>query len=876
MSLSAGSRLGSYEVMAPLGAGGMGEVYRARDTKLDRDVALKILPASFAGDPDRLMRFDREAKALAALSHPNIAGIYEMAPGPDGNSSVLVMELVEGQDLSVLIARGPVPVEDALAIARQIAAALEAAHERGIIHRDLKPANVKVRTDGTVKVLDFGLAKAMDPAAGPENPASMTPTMTSPALTAMGLILGTAAYMSPEQAKGRAIDRRADVWAFGVVLFEMLTGQRVFEGGDVTEVLASVLKDAPSHESLPAGTPPAIRRLLRRCLEKNPANRLDSMAVARLEIEDALRDPDGVVGAAPSVSPAARPVWPWAVAALAVVMAGVAGVMVWRTPAPLAARMSISLPDGHQVTSGPIITRDGARIVFASGSGVGEPRLYLRTMDSFELKELPGTAGATRPFFSPDGRWVGFFAKGQLFKLDLAGGVPTPLDDAPTAGGGTWAEDGTIVFAPTWNGGLYRIKASGGDRELLIKPDPAKQEYGYVSPRFLPGGGTLLFSVWGAAFNIEQLTLADLQRDVVVPGFWTSAVDTTSGHLLLVSNQGDVQAFVYPSQGAADSAISVLEGVHWDGGSGDGLVKMAVSDGGTLVYAPGDITKRSLVIVDETGRAEPVPGEAQAYFSAVLSPQARMAASEQDGELWLVDLERGGRTPIAAHHRSGAQVTPVWSRDGARVFFASNVEGNWEIYAVDAARPDVIDTVLKKDSDQFPTSVASDGTLFFDELRPGLGTDIWLLPPGGAPVAWLATPAEESLATLSPDGQLVAYTSNASGRVEVYVRARDGRAAGVPVSTNGGGEPVWAPAGDRIFFREENAMMVATVRAGATVSVSRPQQLFDRGWELPAGVGFSVMPDGKRFLMIRFAPDAIPTRLDVIFNWFAELRARVK
>jgi serine/threonine-protein kinase len=564
------------------------------------------------------------------------------------------------------------------------------------------------------------------------------------------------------------------------------------------------------------------------------------------------------------------------IAALATVLAVVAGVMVWRTPAPLAARMSISLPPGHQVTSGPIISRDGSRIVFASGSGIGEPRLYLRTMESFELKELPGTEGARRPFFSPDGRWVGFFAKGRLFKLDLGGGVPTPLADAPSPGGGTWAEDDTIVFAPTWNGGLYRVMASGLPRQLVIKPDPAKKEYAYVSPRFLPGGRTLLFSVWGAAFNVEQLTLADLRREVVAPGSWTNTVDTTSGHLLLGSNEGDVKAFAYPSAAAAGSGITVLEGVHWMGGSGDGLFKMAVSDGGTLVYAPGDITQRSLAIVDETGRAEPLPGEPQIYLSAAVSPDGRQAATEQGGKLWLVDLERGGRTPIASSHRGGAQVAPVWARDGSRVYFASNVEGNWEIYSVQVARPEMVETVLAKEFDQFPTAVAADGTLFFDELRPGMGTDVWVMPSGGAPVAWLATPAEEEWATLSPDGRLVAYASNASGRVEVFVRTREGGAGGVQISTNGGAEPVWAPTGNRIFFREGNAVMAATVQAGSGVPDGRPELLFDRGWELPAGVGLSVLPDGKRFLMIRFAPAAIPTRLDVVFNWFDDLRARVK
>ena len=877
MPLSAGTRIGEYEITSAIGAGGMGEIYRARDTQLDRDVAIKILPELFAADPERLARFEREAKTLASLNHPHIAQIYGLAPLDAVTAGrALVMELVEGEDLSVRIARGPIAVADALAIARQIADALEGAHERGIIHRDLKPANIKVRNDGTVKVLDFGLAKALDPAAGSNPNVMNSPTITSPA-TQLGVILGTAAYMAPEQAKGRVIDRRADVWAFGVVLFEMLTAKRAFEGGDISEVLASVLKDAPALASLPADTPNAIHRLLRRCLEKNPAKRLDSMAAARLDIEEALNEPANGVGAQSSTS--AAPIWrravPWVVAAVAVAIAAAASVTAWRKPPAPAVRMSIALPDGHVVTSGPVITRDGRLIAFASGTGGAQKaKLYTRTLDSFELRELPGTEDAHRPFFSPNGRWIAFFARSQLFKLDLDGGAAVPIAEAPSPGGGTWSEDGTIVFVPTWNGGLYRVEADGTVKPI-IQPDPAKKEYAYTSPTFLPGGKELLFSVWGSTFSISRLTFPDLQRDVVAPGSWTAAVHAASGHLLVGNNQGDVQAHTYPRSSREQPPVSVLSKVHWSGGSGDGAASYAVSEAGTLVYAPADITQRSFVIVDETGRAEAVPSEPQPYLWVALSPDGRRAAADQDGQIWMVDLERGGRTPLAPQ-RGGAQTGATWSADGTRLYFASNTAGNWEIYRASATGSGAVEQVLKREFDQFPASLAPDGTLIFAELRPGAGSDLWLLPPDGKPVAWMATQAKEENAVFSPDGGLIAYASNASGRAEIYVQARTAGSRAVQVSTNGGNEPEWAPAGDRIYYREGNALVTADIKVRPVLSAGKPQRLFDRGWELPSNVGWGIMPDGKRFLMIRFAPSAIPMRVDVAFNWFEELRKRVR
>jgi hypothetical protein len=543
LALTPGTRLGVYEVAAQIGEGGMGQVYRARDTKLDRDVAIKILPEAFAHDVDRLARFQRQAKTLASLNHPNIAIIHGLEQA--GDVHALVMELVEGEDLSQRIARGAIPIDEALPLAKQIAEALEAAHEQGIIHRDLKPANIKITNDGVVKVLDFGLAKAMEPAAGSSASMSMSPTITSPAMvTGVGVLLGTAAYMSPEQVRGRQVDKRTDIFAFGCVLFEMLAGRRPFQGDDVTEILGRIVTAEPDWTGLPACTPPRIRELLGRCLQKDPRLRLRDIGDAQFE----LRNAGAPASAEAAVErPAARRINLIAagIAVGLMVLAFIAGSSLPRDERPsLPARLSIMLPAGHRVTSGPIITRDGSRIAFVSTDGTQPPMLYTRRLDSFELPPVPGTEDAENPFFSPDGRWIAYFAKGQLFKVDLEGGAPVALADAPsTTVGGTWAEDGTIVFTPTWNGGLYRINASGGAAELIIRPEAAKKDYAYVWPYFLPGGKELLFTVWGATFSISRLTLPELARNVVAPNFFNSAAYAASGHIVTVSETGDLQRY---------------------------------------------------------------------------------------------------------------------------------------------------------------------------------------------------------------------------------------------------------------------------------------------------------------------------------------------
>ncbi len=495
MTLSLGTRIGPYEVVAAIGAGGMGEVYRATDTHLGRDVAIKVLPEAFAHDAERLARFEREARTLAALNHPNIAAVYGLEKDP----AALVMELIEGPTLADRIAHGAIPLEEALAIARQIAEALEAAHEHGIIHRDLKPANVKVRSDGTVKVLDFGLAKAMEPAGAGTAIVSQSPTITTPAMTMAGVILGTAAYMSPEQAKGRPADKRSDLWAFGCVLYEMLTGQRAFGGADVTDTLAFVITKEPDWTRLPATTPPSIRRLLRRALEKDRKRRLSDAADARLEIEDDRVDSD----AAHQHRPAKRQRLAWVAAGVFLVIAAVSlpfAVVHVRESVPeeRPIRFDVLMPEKVNVVGAPpAISPDGTHLAFAASLG-GRTQLWLRRIDSTVVQPLAGTDGADYPFWSPDSRSIAFFAGGKLRKIDASGGPPQTLCDAPVSRGGDWNQDGVIVFAPTASGPLHRVASSGGTSTPLTMLDVANGEISHRNPAFLPDGRHFVFMVQAA------------------------------------------------------------------------------------------------------------------------------------------------------------------------------------------------------------------------------------------------------------------------------------------------------------------------------------------------------------------------------------------
>jgi len=605
LALIPGTRLGVYEITAPIGEGGMGQVYRATDTTLDRQVAIKILPDAFASDPERMARFEREAKTLASLNHPHIAAIY--AVEKSAGMHALVMELVEGDDLSQRIARGAIPLDEALPIAKQIAEALEAAHERGAIHRDLKPGNIKVRSDGTVKVLDFGLAKAMEPTSSMSASASIPPTITTPAMTQAGMILGTAAYMSPEQARGTAVDKRADVWAFGVVLWEMLTGKRLFEGATVSDTLAAVLKTEPGWNALGPATPTAIRRLLRRCLEKDRKQRLDSAAAARLEIEEALTAPSAVESAAvPAPSSASRGRLAWMVAAAAVLM--VAAAAVWQqrhattAPRPVT-RFEIAVPQTDSPTS-LALSPDGRQLAYVATTQ-GQSRVWVRLLDDTDARALVGTEGASFPFWAPNARAIGFFAEGKLKRVDLAGGASQALADAPNGRGGTWNSEGVILFTPgnatATNNVITRVSAAGGTPIAVTHLGPAEGSHRW--PQFLPDGRRFIFFSTLGRSDTQGVYLGSLDggEPIRVLATETPGVFVPPDRLLLVQGDALMAARFDAAQGTvAGELMQLAQPVGRD----DGVLASAFSVApGTLAYrATGGSQRRQLVWMDRTGK----------------------------------------------------------------------------------------------------------------------------------------------------------------------------------------------------------------------------------------------------------------------------------
>jgi eukaryotic-like serine/threonine-protein kinase len=884
MSLSPGSRLGPYVIAVPIGAGGMGEVFRARDTRLNRDVAIKVLPTAVVEDKERVARFRREAQLVASLNHPNVAAIYGLE---ETNGTVaLALELVDGEDLAERLAKGAMPVEEAIGVARQIAEGLEAAHERGIVHRDLKPANVKLTKDGTVKILDFGLAKAYEgDTTSSDSGLSQSPTM-SRHMTEAGMILGTAAYMSPEQARGRAVDKRADVWSFGVVLHEMLTGKRLFAGETVSDTLAAVLRQDVNLTALPVDTPASVRRLLARCFERDPKLRLRDIGEARI----ALARP-GAEDAAPipTAAPVARRRPAAALAPLAVAIAvGLLGAWTFSRLRPAAARgvtrLTIALPPGQVLSGngGPVITRDGRTVAYTARDATGAGRLYLRALDRFEPILIPGSEGAQSPFFSPDGSRIAFFARGKLLTAAVAGGAPTPIADASAIPhGGTWNEDGTIVYAPTLSSGLLRVPASGGKPEQLTQVDDAAGGgYAHVRPQSLPGGRALLFTIWGgsnpASKGTALLSLSTRAWTRVSPEA-TTVRYARSGHLLQSGPHG-VRAVGFDPERprVVTPETFVVDDLFFTTSWQDSW--FSVSDTGTLVYVPGDFLLGTPTWVSRDGRVTSAADKPMSMSDLAVSPDgSRIVMQDPDSVLWALDLRRGTKTRLTGD--GGDSGYPLWSRDGARVVFGSNRTGDWEIYSVAAAGGPATRMLARK-GNQFPLSFAPDGTLLFNERSKGKpGADVLALSPDGTVTPVLdAQPSYFGGAQFSPDGRAIAYLSDETGRDEVYVKPFGRAGDAVPVSTEGGIAPRWSPDGKEVFFRHGDAFLAASVSTnGGALSVGDARKLF----EVRAAVGrstfhpgYSVAPDG-RFLVHLLDPRAIPTRIDVVENWFGELLAKV-
>ncbi len=885
MSLQPGSRLGPYEIAAAIGAGGMGEVYQATDTNLKRQVAIKVLPDSLAGDTERLARFQREAEVLAALNHRNIAQIYGLERS--GGSAALVMELVEGPTLADRIAQGAIPVPDALAIARQVAEALEAAHDLGIVHRDLKPANIKVRPDGTVKVLDFGLAKAVGPGGTDRLPSNLanSPTLTSPALmTVMGTILGTAAYMSPEQAKGRPADRRADIWAFGVVLFEMLTGRQTFPGDDVTEVLAAVVRGEPDWRALPATTPPAIETLLRRCLRKDPHKRLADASTARLEIEDAIEG-RGAVNA-PERSPGATRASISVAVAAGTALVALGALLAWmmKPGAPAAAlrrtEVQVTLPSTDTLDESAnnlAISLDGRTIAYVANRD-GVARLYVRSLSSFEAAPLAGTEGAFNPFFSPDGRWIGFFAQDKLKKIPVGGGAAQAIAaDSGPSGGASWGEDGTIVYAPaatTGRFGLWRVSANGGTPVKLTTPDVGKGEYSHRYPQILPGGKAVLFTAvrgfgWDES-RVEALVLATGERRVLIRGGHTGRY-AGNGRLLYyrAGSLLDVPFDPERLEVGSTSPVTIADDVLQNFGPMGAL--FAVSNTNTVAYAPAAGGRRqferTLAWTDREGRTEPIAAPSRNYdYSTAVSPDGgQIALTIVSGtyELWVYDVSRASLSRLTTDESSS--LNPVWSPDGRTVAYRNNRSGTWQLYArpADGSGPETLLTT--GGTNDVPSSWSPDGrTLVFARLSEATGYDLWTLSLDGNHEArpLVQSPAGESDAQFSPDGRWVAYTSDESGGHLVYVTSYPPRGRRWQISTERGDFPEWNPKGGELFYWNGRQTMVVDVTTGTTFSAGRPRVLY-------TGRPGLVSPDGQRFLTVLGGTTQQTREINLMMDWSA-------
>jgi len=882
-----GRVMGSYRLVSRIGTGGMGEVYLARDARLNRDVALKVLPSALATDAEKIRRFEREAQLLASLNHPHIASIYGFEES--GGIHALVLELVDGPTLADRIAQGPLPLDDALPVARQVAEAIEAAHEHGIVHRDLKPANIKLRPDGTVKVLDFGIATAMERGASAAVPSSPSPA--TPGVTGAGAILGTPSYMSPEQARGKVVGKRSDIWAFGCVLYEMLTGRRPFEGDCAADVLANIVEREPDFDVLPPSTPAPVRRLLRRCLEKDSQKRLPDIGVARIEIDEALAGPDAVDSTAIAPAPSrARAALTWIVVA-ALVVASIAGVLVYSRspPAPPRPLVRASIPLAAPLDFGVqqpsfTVSPDGTRVVYRTGGG---GPLHSRLLNEAGSSVIAGTEGALIPFFSPDGRWLAFFVGHTLKRVSLAGGAVVtiatlPRDVGPQGyRGATWGDDGTIAFASSTGAGLLAVDHRGGEPTPLTTIDRNAGEAAHRWPHFLPGGRAILFTVKSAnlvSFDDAQIVVRSLdtgEQHPVAQG--DSAVYARTGHLVY-ARAGALYAVRFDAARLAvnGAPVKVADAVITHPESGGAQV--AISRTGTLVHAAGGSTtaERSLLWVDRTGAARPVTDRRAPFWWPRISPDGRRVAVIIDAafsKVWVLDVERG--TLTRASQVPGDQDRATWMPDGVHLTFGADTAGTGAVRLFS----DTIDgtgsarLLVEGFPSLTPLSWSPDGRrLLCRKVGPTTGQDVWVFSADDRKLTpFLQSSSNELAATFSPDGRWVAYVSDESGRQEVYVRPFPGPGIRSQVSIDGGTAPVWSRDGREIFFAKGDTLFATTVTPGETFAGGAVRPLFSGPYGFDEVTrNYDVAPDGQAFLVLRRV-DSAPGQLELVLNWSDEL-----
>jgi serine/threonine-protein kinase len=902
-----GSQLSHYKITAKLGEGGMGQVFRAEDSTLKRDVAIKVLPPDVAGDPDRMRRLEREAQLLAQLDHPNIASIHGLEE-TDG-VRFLVMQVAEGQTLHQRLDAGPLPLSEALPVALQIARALESAHDKGVVHRDLKPANIMVADDGSVKLLDFGLAKIF--AGDASGSSSRVSESTELASTQPGLILGTAGYMSPEQARGRSVDRRTDVWAFGCVLFEMLTAQRTFAGETVTDVLGAIVHRDPDWDLLPAGTPRRIRALLHRCLRKDVGRRIQAIGDARVSIEEYLEDPqaaEAILDGGTTAKGSWRALLPWGVAAVlavslgAVLMTG-GGESV--DPPTLRLDMAVGVADDLRdlsLGSSLVLSKDGSQIVVATGNNQ-DSRLQIRHLDSTNANTLTG-GGAYNPFFSPDGAWVGFALATSLQKVPTTGGTPLRIVDVNRSRGADWGDNGEIVFAPSPNSGLMVVSADGGEATPVTTLDESVGEVTHRWPQVLPGGRRVLFTAHVATSGgFDAATIKVVDRDsgeqtvVYRGGYYGRYVE--SGHLLFV-NQGTLFAvpFDLDTLQVVGSTAPVAEGVADDPGSGG--AQFDVSSNGILVHRRGTSGpgQYPAVWLDRDGQTSTLLPEARTYVESRVSPDGRRVAmtelNNDNWDVWVYDLTRGTRTRLT--FSDGIEGPAVWSPDSSELIYSSDADGSDDLWRKAADGSGEAVQLTHEDVQIFVSDWSADGRYVL-ALRGGAadeaagwagGSDIGYLDLEADEVKlvpFLATRFQESEGAFSPNGRWVAYQSNESGRTEVYVRPFPPAGGRWQVSDEGGAYARWAPDGRELYYRTDEGIMVVSIADGGNFSASRPRLLasgnFMGGLTGVAVAGstfadYDVAPDG-RFVMFPNSGDEAPNiqLARVVVNWFPELRRLV-
>jgi serine/threonine protein kinase/Tol biopolymer transport system component len=891
MPILPGRRLGPYEILSGIGAGGMGEVYKARDTRLDRIVAIKVLPTHLAGRAELRERFEREAKTIASLNHPHICTLYDT--GHQDDIDFLVMEFIEGETLAQRLLRGLIPLEQVLQHAIEIADALDKAHRKGVTHRDLKPSNIMLTKTGT-KLLDFGLAKLKQEAAPANVSLSDLPTAKDP-LTAEGSIVGTLQYMAPEQLEGKEVDARTDIFAFGAVVYEMATGKRAFEGKSQASLIAAILeREPPPMSSLQPMTPPVLNRVVKRCLAKDRDDRWQTARDLEVELKW-IGEGASQVGLAPTtttkgIRALGRRVLILGLGSLLLV-AVATSLAVWNlkpTPPQPVTRTTINLPPGQQLAgleNGPAValSPDGTRLAYVALQGSTQ-QLYLRAMDNPDARPISGTDGGVGPFFSPDGQWLAFFAEGKLKKVPVSGGTALILGNASGPRGASWGGQGIIAYASTGALALQQVPDAGGAPQPLTRSEKGEITHGW--PEILPGGKAVLFAA-GLTINFTSAQIAAQnvgtgeRRNLIQAG--TQPRYAPSGHLVYAQG-GSLMAVPFDSQKLTiiGAAVPVVEGVLQSASSG--AAQYSLSATGSLVYVSGGVqsAQSRLVWVNRNGVEQPLAAAAHAYQGPRVSPDGRRVAvgiADQETQVWLYDLSRETLTRLT--FEGNTNQTPAWTPDGKRIAFISNKEGPQNIFWQLADGSGGLERLTTSEYTDAPMSWSPDGqSLAFFEVNPTTQRDIWVLRLHDRKAQpFLRTPYNESVPRFSPDGRWLAYISNESGRYEIYVQPYPGPGGKWQISTEGGTEPAWNPNGRELFYRSGNKMMAVDIATQPGLNAGKPRVLFERAY-LPTPLTFpnyDVSPDGQRFLMLKPSESAVvaPTQINVVLNWFEELKREV-